>query len=69
MSPSISPNIQDFFAFSFEMLISYIFFNINISVGAVLPGMDAGEGAAAGAAVGATGGALGGLRARRRARR
>ena len=36
------------------------------TVGAILPGMDAGDGAAAGAAVGALGGGVGGLRGRRR---
>ena len=36
-----------------------------ISVGAVLPGMDASDGAAAGAAAGAFSGGVGGLRGRR----
>jgi hypothetical protein len=37
-------------------------------IGAILPGMDAGDGAAAGAAAGALGGGMRGLAARRRMR-
>ena len=44
-------------------------YNRPISIaGAILPGMDAGDGAAAGAAVGAFSGGVGGLRGRRRGR-
>ncbi len=47
---------------------AYFQFLNSTSVGAILPGMDAGDGAAAGAAVGAFGGGMRGLGNRRRMR-
>lgn len=65
---AIKGAVRKFWLFMFFFFIFIILSNRFYTVGAVLPGMDAGEGAAAGAAVGATGGALRGLRARRMGR-
>ena len=65
----IYPSIDTISTFSCSpFILSNILFptakNSN-TVGAILPGMDAGDGAAAGAAVGALSGGVGGLRGRR----
>ena len=52
--------------FAHAMFTNVAKYNNHNPVGAILPGMDAGDGAAAGAAVGAASGGLRGLRGRRR---
>ena len=52
--------------FAHRMFTTVAKYNIHNTAGAILPGMDAGDGAAAGAAVGAASGGVKGLRGRRR---
>ena len=61
----VSSNLLLTFPFQHDTTTSFM----KQIVGAILPGMDAGDGAAAGAAVGAASGGVRGLRGRRAARR
>lgn len=75
MEPSRAPSVRllsiylcyDFFSNDVALIdeMPFVCFSY-ITVGAILPGMDAGDGAKAGAAVGAFSGGVGGLRGRRR---